>query len=113
MYDEKLAGESTMTNQEIKEVCTWKPGVYRKGTSCYDQPGDEEMTSSIEQTKAERIQLLESRVAELKERLNAAEWELELLKGSGPLLDQLFAEIDASDKTYNEVIEFLKGERNQ
>ncbi len=71
------------------------------------------MTSSIEQTKEEKIAQLETRVAELKEQLNAAEWELELLKGSGTLLDQLFAMIDASDRSYEEVIEFLKGERNQ
>ena len=60
-------------------------------------------------TKAERIQLLEFRVTELKEELAKAEWELELLKGSGPLIDQLFAEIDASNKTHEEAIEFLRG----
>ena len=64
-------------------------------------------------TKEERIQLLESRVATLTADLHAAEWELELLKGSGPMLDQFFEQIDASGRTYEEVIEFLKGGTNQ
>ena len=59
-------------------------------------------------TKEERIQLLESRVATLRTELRSAEWELELLKGSGPMIDQLFQDIDASERTYEEVIEFLK-----
>ena len=58
-------------------------------------------------TKTERIAALESRVAELKAELDSTEWELELLKGSGPMLDKFFSEIDASDRTYAEVIEFL------
>ena len=64
-------------------------------------------------TKEERIQLLESRVATLRTELRSAEWELELLKGSGPMIDQLFQDIDASERTYEEVIEFLKGGTNQ
>lgn len=61
----------------------------------------------IELSKEERIKALESRVAELKAELDSTEWELELLKGEGPMLDKLFFEIDASDRTYEEVIEFL------
>ena len=61
----------------------------------------------IVMTKQERIKALESRVAELKVELDSTEWELELLKGSGPMLDKFFSEIDASDRTYEEVIEFL------
>ena len=64
-------------------------------------------------TKEERIQLLESHVATLRTELRSAEWELELLKGSGPMIDQLFQDIDASERTYEEVIEFLKGGTNQ
>ena len=60
-------------------------------------------------TKAERIAQLESRVAELRTELNTAEWELEKARGSGSMIDQLFEQIDASDRTYEEVIEFLKG----
>lgn len=58
-------------------------------------------------TKEERIKALESYVAELKSAYESAEWELELLKGEGPMLDKFFSDIDASDRTYEEVIEFL------
>ncbi len=58
-------------------------------------------------TKSERIIQLESKVANLKAELDSTEWELELLKGSGPMLDKFFSEIDASDRTYEDVIEFL------
>ena len=58
-------------------------------------------------TKAEKIQQLESKVATLKAAYESAEWQLELLKGEGPLLDQFFSMIDASDRSYEEVIEFL------
>lgn len=60
-------------------------------------------------TKEERIQLFESRVAELRTELHTAEWELEKAKGSGPMIDQLFEMIDASGRSYEEVIEFLHG----
>lgn len=49
-------------------------------------------------TKEERIQLFESRVAELRTELHTAEWELEKAKGSGPMIDQLFEMIDASGR---------------
>ena len=58
-------------------------------------------------TKTEKIAELEARVAEFKSAYETAEWELELLKGEGPMLDKFFSEIDASGKTYKEVIEFL------
>ncbi len=61
----------------------------------------------IELSKAEKIAALESEVASLKAAYESAEWQLELLKGSGPILDKFFSEIDASDRTYEEVIEFL------
>lgn len=57
--------------------------------------------------KSERIAELETRVAILRAELSSAEWELELLKGEGPMLDKFFSEIDSSDRTYEEVIEFL------
>lgn len=60
-------------------------------------------------TKSERIQQLESRVAELQTELHTAEWELEKTRGSGPMIDKFFEQIEASGKSYNEVIEFLKG----
>ena len=41
-------------------------------------------------TKAEKIAELEARVAELKSAYEEAEWELEKLKGEGPLMDRLF-----------------------
>lgn len=59
-------------------------------------------------TKAEKIKELETKVAKHKEEYYAAEWELEKLKGEGPSIDQLFEEIDASGKSMEEVIEFLK-----
>lgn len=59
-------------------------------------------------TKEERIQLLESRVTDLRTELHTAEWELEKARGEGHLLDQLFQDIDASGRSYEEVIEFLK-----
>ncbi len=58
-------------------------------------------------TKSERIIQIESKVANLKAELSSTEWELEKLKGEGPMLDKFFSEIDASDRTYEEVIEFL------
>ena len=58
-------------------------------------------------TKAEKIAQLEAKVASLKSAYESAEWELEKLKGEGPLLDKLFSMIEASGKTHEEVIEFL------
>lgn len=60
-------------------------------------------------TRAEKIKQLEEKVAELKKQYEEAEWELEKLKGEGPLLDKLFSMIEASGKTHEEVIEFLRG----
>lgn len=60
-------------------------------------------------TKSERIAELEARVAELKSAYEEAEWELEKLKGGGPLMDRLFQMIEASGKTHEEVIAFLEG----
>ena len=65
----------------------------------------------IKPTKEEKIAKLEARVESLKAELSSAEWQLELLKGEGPLLDQFFSQIDASERTYEEVIEFLKGRK--
>lgn len=61
----------------------------------------------MKMTKAEKIKQLEARVAELKSAYEEAEWELEKLKGGGPLMDRLFEMIEASGKTHEEVIEFL------
>lgn len=58
-------------------------------------------------TKSERIIQLESKVANLKAELSSTEWELEKLKGEGPMIEELFKQIDACDRTYEEVIEFL------
>ena len=60
-------------------------------------------------TKAEKIAELEARVAELKSAYEEAEWELEKLKGEGPMIDRLFSMIEASGKTHEEVIAFLEG----
>lgn len=60
-------------------------------------------------TKAEKIAAQEKKVAELKKAYEEAEFELEKFKGGGPMLDQLFEMIDASDRSMEEVIEFLKG----
>lgn len=61
----------------------------------------------MKMTKAEKIKQLETRVAELKSAYEEAEWELEKLKGGGPLMDKLFEMIETSGKTHEEVIEFL------
>lgn len=61
----------------------------------------------MKMTKAEKIKQLEARVAELKSAYEEAEWELEKLKGGGPLMDRLFEMIEVSGKTHEEVIEFL------
>ena len=69
------------------------------------------MRDKKDMTKEEKIQQLETKTAELKLKsaYESAEWQLELLKGEGPLLDQFFSMIDASDRSYEEVIEFLRG----
>ena len=59
--------------------------------------------------KAERIRALEEKIAKLKAEYEAAEWEPEKLRGSGPMLDRFFNLIEASGRTYEEVIEFLEG----
>ena len=57
-------------------------------------------------TKEEKIAALESRVAILKAELELTEQELEKLKGSGPLMDKFYEQIEASGKNYEEVIDF-------
>ena len=64
-------------------------------------------------TKAERIAQLEAKVASLKSAYEEAEWELEKLKGGGPLMDRLFEMIETSGKTHEEVIAFLSKEPEQ
>lgn len=51
-------------------------------------------------TKAEKIKQLETRVAKLKSELDSTEWELEKLKGEGPMIDRFFEQIDVGDRTY-------------
>lgn len=62
----------------------------------------------MKMTQSERIAQLGAKVASLKADYESAEWELEKLKGGGPLMDKLFEMIEASGKTHEEVVEFLQ-----
>ena len=58
-------------------------------------------------TKSEKITVQEAKEAELRSAYEKAEWEQEKLKDEGPLLDPFFSMIDARNRSYEEVIEFL------